>query len=84
MSLRVILERYAEEDFTGRADHIARDHPAVVLAFIDAVERTFARLADMPEIGSPSAFPSSAAVAVAVRGPSRQLPEGCSRKRREK
>ena len=30
----------------------------------------------------PSAFPSSAAVAVAVSGPSRQLLEGCYRKRR--
>jgi toxin ParE1/3/4 len=56
VSLRVVLERHAEEDFTGHADHIARDHPAVALVFIDAVERSLASLADMPEIGSPRAF----------------------------
>ena len=48
-----MLERHAEEDLTERAAYIARENPAVAQAFLDAVERAFTRLADMPGIGSP-------------------------------
>jgi toxin ParE1/3/4 len=54
--LRLVLERHAEEDFTGHVDYLTQDRPAAALAFIDAVERAFARLAELPEIGSPRAF----------------------------
>ena len=56
MSVRVVLERHAEEDFTAHVDYIARDRPAAALAFIDAVENAFARLAAMPEIGTARPF----------------------------
>jgi len=51
-----VLERHAEEDLTERAAYIARENPAVAQEFLDAVERAFTRLADMPGIGSPRAF----------------------------
>ena len=60
MSLRLELERHAEEDLTERAAYIARENPAVAQAFLDAVERAFTRLADMPGIGSPPCFPAPA------------------------
>ena len=56
MSLRIFLERHAEEDFTDHVDYLAQDRPTVALAFIDAVEQAFTRLAELPEIGSPRAF----------------------------
>lgn len=59
MPLRIFLERYAEEDFTGHVDYLAQERPAAALTFIDAIERAFARLAELPEIGSPRAFQNS-------------------------
>jgi toxin ParE1/3/4 len=56
VSLRIVLERHAEEDFTGHVDYLAQERPAAALAFIAAMQQAFARLADMPEIGSPRAF----------------------------
>jgi toxin ParE1/3/4 len=56
VSLRLVLERHAEDDLTERAAYIARENPAIAQAFLDAVERALARLADMPGIGSPRAF----------------------------
>jgi toxin ParE1/3/4 len=59
VSLRIFLELHAEEDFTGYVDYLAQERPAAALAFIDAIERAFARLAELPEIGSPRAFQNS-------------------------
>ena len=56
MSVRLELERHAEDDVTERAAYVARENPAAAQAFLDAVERAFTRLADMPGIGSPRAF----------------------------
>jgi len=51
VSYRVVRERLAELDLTAHVTYIARDRPSAALRFIDAVERAFERLADMPEIG---------------------------------
>ena len=48
MSLRLELERHAEDDLTERAAYIARENPVIAQAFLDAVERAFTRLADIP------------------------------------
>jgi toxin ParE1/3/4 len=56
VSVRLVLERHAEEDFTAHAEYIARDRPAAALAFIEAVERALTLLADMPEIGAARSF----------------------------
>jgi toxin ParE1/3/4 len=56
VSFRLVLERLAEADLTAHADYLAHHYPAVAQAFIDAVERAFARLTALPEIGSPRAF----------------------------
>lgn len=51
MSYRVIRERLAEIDLSEHVMYLTRDRPSAALRFIDAVERAFARLAEMPEIG---------------------------------
>ena len=56
MTRRVVLERHAEDDLDEQVAFIARDNPAEALAFLDAVERAFARLADYPSLGSARAF----------------------------
>lgn len=56
MSYRILRERLAQQDIDEHADYIARDRPLSALEFVDAVEGAFARLADMPELGSPRAF----------------------------
>jgi len=53
---RILRERLAQQDIDGHADYIARDRPLSALEFVDAVERAFARLAEMPELGSARAF----------------------------
>ena len=45
---RILRERLAQQDIDGHADYIARDRPLSALEFVDAVERAFARLAEMP------------------------------------
>ncbi len=56
MRLRVLRERLAQQDIEAHADYIARERPQSALAFVDAVERDLARLAEMPGLGSPRAF----------------------------
>ena len=56
MSLRVLRERLAQQDMDAHADYMARERPVSALAFVDAVERDLARLAEMPGLGSPRAF----------------------------
>ena len=51
MNYRVVRERLAELDLTEHVAYLARERPSAALRFIDAVERAFARLAAMPEIG---------------------------------
>ena len=48
MRYRILRERLAQQDIDGHADYIARDRPLSALEFVDAVERAFARLAEMP------------------------------------
>jgi len=56
VSLRVLRERLAQQDIDAHADYIARERPLSALAFVDALEQDFARLAEMPGLGSPRAF----------------------------
>lgn len=56
MTRRVVLERHAEEDLDEQVSFIARDNPTEALAFLDAIEQAFARLAERPNIGSARAF----------------------------
>lgn len=56
MSIRIVYERLARRDIDEHADYIARERPLSALAFVDAVEGDVARLAAMPELGSPRAF----------------------------
>jgi toxin ParE1/3/4 len=56
VSKRIVYERLARQDIDEHADYIAQDRPLSALEFVDAIERDVARLADMPELGSPRAF----------------------------
>lgn len=56
MTHKVYRERLAEEDLTGHVLYLAQERPEAALRFIDAVEKTFERLSEMPEIGAVRTF----------------------------
>ena len=47
----VFREALAEVDLLDHVDYIANDNPAVALRFVEAVEKAFERLAEMPTMG---------------------------------
>jgi toxin ParE1/3/4 len=50
-SRRVIRERLAESDLEEHVDYFAEKSRSVAIRFIDAAERAFKRIGEMPEIG---------------------------------
>lgn len=52
----LVRARLAQQDIDAHANYIAHERPRSALAFVDAVEQDFARLAAMPGLGSPRAF----------------------------
>jgi toxin ParE1/3/4 len=49
---RVVRTGLAEVDLLEHVDYIAVNNPYAALRFVDTVEQAFARLSEMPEIGS--------------------------------
>ena len=56
MTLRIFIENLAEADLEEHIDYIAADSPLQAARFIEAVQSSFARLADMPRIGKVREF----------------------------
>ncbi len=56
MTHKVYRERLAEQDLTSHVLYLLEQRPEAALRFIDAVERAFERLSEMPEIGTPRTF----------------------------
>lgn len=56
MRRRVYPEWLAEQDLLGHIDYLARERPEAASRFVDAIEKAFDQLADMPEIGAPRSF----------------------------
>jgi toxin ParE1/3/4 len=52
----IVRSGLAEVDLLEHLDYIADDNPDAALRFIEAVEKAFKRLAEMPEIGSVREF----------------------------
>lgn len=64
MKRRLFRARLAELDLTEHVDHLARENPSAARRFIDATERAFDRLSEMPEIGRLQDFDHPALCAV--------------------
>lgn len=52
MKRRVVRTGLVEVDLLEHLDYIAVNNPDAALRFVDTVEQAFARLSEMPEIGS--------------------------------
>jgi toxin ParE1/3/4 len=51
MGKRLVRKRAADRDLTEQVEHIAEEQPAAARRYLLAVERAFARLLEMPEMG---------------------------------
>ena len=58
MTRPILRERLAELDLNGHVDYIAADNETAATRFIDAVEKAFRLLSQMPEIGTQRRFRS--------------------------
>jgi toxin ParE1/3/4 len=56
--LPVFRERHAEADLTEHILHLLDERPAAAARFVDAIEKAFQRLSEMPEVGARRTFKS--------------------------
>ncbi|HLW66665.1 MAG TPA: type II toxin-antitoxin system RelE/ParE family toxin [Gemmataceae bacterium] len=61
MSRSIVVRPRASVDLDEQAEYIAQDNPKAALRFLNAAEKAFAFLADMPELGAACEFRNPAA-----------------------